>query len=166
MNYNTQKKHLRLPEYGRLVQSMADHALTLTDRTQRQHYAERIVWVMGHLNPKLRNIPDYQHKLWDHLAYITDYQLDIDYPIEIQRRDANTRPTRLPYPKAHIRYRHYGQLLEHAIKKLRDIPEGEERTRYIQLMTTRMKRNLMTWKGDGATSDKVAHDLETYLTNP
>ncbi|MBR1712911.1 MAG: DUF4290 domain-containing protein [Alloprevotella sp.] len=162
MDYNTQREKLRLPEYGRLVQQMAEYAMTIENREQRQRYAEHTVRVMGHLNPKMKGVPDYQHKLWDHLAYITDYKLDIDYPVEIQRRDTAQRPPRLEYPQAKIRHRHYGHLLEKALEQIGQMPAGKERDLRTYQIANRMKRNLAAWKGDGATDDKVARDIEAY----
>lgn len=162
MKYNTNEEKLRLPEYGRLVQRMVQHAVEIEDRATRQAYAARIVRIMGQLQPKMRNVPDFQHKLWDHLAYISDYRLDIDWPVEVQRREEKTRPTRLSYPQSRIRYRHYGKLLERAIEKMQELPEGAKRERQLYQIADRMKRNLAAWKGDGATDEKVAHDIAAY----
>lgn len=156
------KSPLKMHEYGRLVQKMAQHALQIEERPRRQAYAERIVRVMAHLNPKLKNEKDYRHKLWDHLAYITDYQLDVDYPFVIHRQDASVKPRKLPYPRTTIRYRHYGHLLEEAIRTVGNMPNGATRQKLGQQVAMRMKRNLSQWKGDGATDTKVQHDLELY----
>ncbi len=162
MHYNTTEERLRMPEYGRLVQQMAEHAVSIPDRTRRQAYAREIVRIMAHLNPKMRGVPDYEHKLWDHLAYIADYKLDIDYPVEINRRDTESRPPRLPYPQGNIRYHHYGRLLEQAIQKAAEMPEGPARQCLTALIINRMKRNLGTWRGASAADAKVARDLESY----
>lgn len=156
------KSPLKMHEYGRLVQKMAQHALQIEERPRRQAYAERIVRVMAHLNPKLKNEKDYRHKLWDHLAYITDYQLDVDYPFVIHRQDASVKPRKLPYPRTTIRYRHYGHLLEEAIRTVGSMPNGATRQKLGQQVAMRMKRNLSQWKGGGATDTKVQHDLELY----
>lgn len=162
-DYNSTRKHLRLPEYGRLVQDMVDYALTLTDREERQHYAEAIVGVMVGLNPKMKDVTDYQHKIWDHLAYMADYKLDIDYPFEItEHRDGMKKPEKLSYPKGHIRFRHYGRLVERAMEELKTMPEGSERDELTRLIANRMKRNLADWKGDGVEDTKVARDIAFY----
>ena len=83
MNYNTQRKKLPLPEYGRGIQEMVDYALTLPTKGERQRCANTIVSIMGNMFPHLRDVPDFKHKLWDHLAIMAEYKLDIDYPYEI-----------------------------------------------------------------------------------
>ena len=127
MQYNTQQKRMPLPEYGRSIQNMVDHALTIEDRAERQRCANTIINIMGNMFPHLRDVPDFKHKLWDHLAIMANFQLDIDYPYEIIRKDnLNTKPESIPYPSTKIRYRHYGRTLEVLIKKAIEFPEGEE----------------------------------------
>ena len=110
MKYNTQEKTLPMPEYGRAVQKMVDHAVTIEDRAERQRCANTIIAVMGNMFPQLRDMPDFNHKLWDHLAVMADFKLDIDYPYEVVKPEAlHPTPERLPYPKGGIRYRHYGR---------------------------------------------------------
>ena len=87
MQYNTQQKRMPLPEYGRSIQNMVDHALTIEDRSERQRCANTIINIMGNMFPHLRDIPDFKHKLWDHLAIMADFKLDIDYPYEVIRKD-------------------------------------------------------------------------------
>ena len=87
MQYNTQQKRMPLPEYGRSIQNMVDHALTIEDRSERQRCANTIINIMGNMFPHLRDVPDFKHKLWDHLAIMSDFKLDIDYPYEIIRKD-------------------------------------------------------------------------------
>ena len=95
MQYNTQQKRMPLPEYGRSIQNMVDHALTIEDRAERQRCANTIINIMGNMFPHLRDVPDFKHKLWDHLAIMANFQLDIDYPYEIIRKDnLNTKPER------------------------------------------------------------------------
>lgn len=134
MEYNTQQKKLPLPEYGRSVQNMVDHALTIEDRAERQHCANTIVNIMGGMFPHLRDVPDFKHKLWDHLAIMADFKLDIDYPYEIvKKEDLEVKPEMLSYPNNKIRYRHYGRILESMIKKTLDYPEGEEKQQLIEI---------------------------------
>lgn len=87
MQYNTQQKRMPLPEYGRSIQNMVDFALTIQDRSERQRCANTIINIMGNMFPHLRDVPDFKHKLWDHLAIMADFKLDIDYPYEIIRKD-------------------------------------------------------------------------------
>lgn len=162
-DYNSTREALKLPEYGRMVQNMVEYALTLTDKAERQSYAEAIVRVMMGLNPQMADVPDYQHKIWDHLAYLADYKLDIDYPFEITRHEGERpRPAKLAYPKNNIRFRHYGHLIETAIDELNEMADGPQREAFTRLLANRMKRNLADWKGDGVQDTKVARDIAYY----
>lgn len=163
MLYNTQQKRLPMPEYGRGIQNMVDHALTIEDRAERQRCANTIVNIMGSMFPHLRDIPDFKHKLWDHLAVMADYKLDIDYPYEITPAAAvHSRPKPLAYPMKRIRYRHYGFLLESLLKKLKDMEDGPERDALISLVANQMKQSLYNWNKDGMDEEKVASDLAAY----
>ena len=99
MQYNTQQKRMPLPEYGRSIQNMVDHALTIEDRAERQRCANTIINIMGGMFPHLRDVPDFKHKLWDHLAIMSDFKLDIDYPFEvIPKNNLDAKPEPVPYP--------------------------------------------------------------------
>lgn len=162
VEYNSTREALKMPEYGRLVQDMVEYALTIADKAERQQYAETIIAVMTGLNPKMKDVSDYRHKLWDHLAYISGYQLDIDYPFEIEKKDVLKRPQKLSYPKGNIRFRHYGRLIEKALNDLQNVEDDAERDALVQLIGNRMKRNLADWKGDGVEDSKVARDIAYY----
>ena len=109
MDYNTDRELLILPEYGRTVQNMVDYAMTLTDRSERQRCAETIVDLMQHMFPIDMDASDARRVYWDHLARLSHYELDIDYPVEIIREDeATKKPSPLPYPMKTIERRHYG----------------------------------------------------------
>ena len=162
MDYNTQRPKLLLPGYGRIVQEMVDYAKTLPEKTQRQACAEAIVGVMASFASGRRQQPDFWHKLWDHLALMANYELDIDYPYEIVRRTDQARPARLPYPQTRIRYRHYGHLIEELTRKLKEMPEGEERSQLAWLVAGQMRRSLNDWNKDALSDRKVAADLAAY----
>lgn len=163
IEYNATRKRIQFSEYGRLVQDMVEYALTLEDRKERQIYTEAIVQVMMGVNPKMKDVHDYQHKIWDHLALMSNYELDIDYPFEIQKHDSKpVTPRNLSYPKGHIHFRHYGRLIEKAMKKLETMPDDKNRDDLIQVLGNRMKRNLADWKGDGIEDAKVARDIAFY----
>ena len=126
MIYNTQQKRMPLPEYGRSIQNMVDHALTIQDRAERQRCANTIINIMGGLFPHLRDVPDFKHKLWDHLAIMSDFKLDIDYPYTVIQNDKLvTKPDSVLYPRTRIRYRHYGRTIEVLIQKACEFPEGD-----------------------------------------
>lgn len=160
MRYNTQQKRMPLPEYGRSIQNMVDYALTIQDRAERQRCANTIINIMGSMYPHLRDVPDFKHKLWDHLAIMSGFELDIDYPYEIIRKDnLVTRPEQIPYPHARIRYRHYGRTLEVLIRKAAEFPEGNEKQNLVALICNHMKKDYMAWNKDTVDDRKIAEDL-------
>lgn len=160
MEYNTQQKKMQLPEYGRSIQNMVDHALTIEDRSERQRCANTIINIMGNMFPHLRDVPDFKHKLWDHLAIMANFKLDIDYPYEIIRKDnLDSKPEPIPYPSTKIRYRHYGRTLEILIKKACELPEGDEKNNLVALIGNHMKKDYMTWNKDTVEDSKIAEDL-------
>ncbi len=163
LQYNTQLKKLLLPEYGRNVQQMVDHCLTIKDRAERTRCANTIINIMGNLFPHLRDVDDFKHKLWDHLAIMSDFKLDIDYPYEIIRKEnLYTRPEKVPYRLKPIRYRHYGKSLEEMIKKAADMPDGEEKSYLISLLANHMKKSFLTWNKEVVDDEKIFKDLKEY----
>lgn len=163
MIYNTQREKMILPEYGRTIQEMVDICLQIEDRSERQICAETIIEIMRTMNPNVRQQPDYEHKLWDQLAILSDYKLDIDYPYEvIQREEMNAKPKPLKYPMQRIRYRHYGHLTEAFMKELKEMPDTPERTRLTEMIANYMKRSLYNWNRDAMDERKVAADIENY----
>ena len=154
---------MELPEYGRSVQNMVDHALTIEDREERQRCANTIINIMGSMFPHLRDVPDFKHKLWDHLAIMSDFKLDIDYPFEIvKKEDLVMRPERLPYSTGAIRYRHYGRFLGELVKKAVEIEDEAERKALIRLLAIQMKKSLSNWNKDGMEDQKIVDDLREY----
>ena len=142
-----------LPEYGRSIQNMVDYALTIEDRAERQRCANTIINIMGGMFPHLRDLPDFKHKLWDHLA---DFKLDIDYPFEIiPKNDLDSKPDPVPYPCTKIRYRHYGRTLEVLIQKACEFPEGDEKQNLVALICNHMKKDYMTWNKDTVDDRKI-----------
>ena len=163
MEYNTKQKKLPLPEYGRSVQKMVDHALTIEDREERQQCANTIVGIMARMFPNTRNLPDYERKLWDHLAIMSDFSLDIDYPFEvIKREEFHVPPQRVPYQTGEIKNRHYGRIVEEMIAHACTLEEGEERDCFIELITIQMKKNYIAWNKDGVDDKKIFEDLRAY----
>ena len=163
MEYNTQRKKMELPEYGRSVQNMVDHALTIEDRAERQRCANTIINIMGGMFPHLRDVPDFKHKLWDHLAIMSDFKLDIDYPFEIvKKEDLVVKPEKLEYPNGVLRYRHYGRFLEGMIKKAMEIENEAEKKQLINLLAIQMKKDLNNWNKEGIEDQKIVDDLREY----
>ena len=163
MEYNTQRKRLPLPEYGRSVQNMVDHALTIEDREERQRCANTIINIMGGMFPHLRDVPDFKHKLWDHLAIMSDFKLDIDYPFEIvKKEDLVMKPEKIAYSNGAIRYRHYGRFLEELVKKAAQVEDEEERKALVKMLAVQMKKSLVNWNKDGMEDQKIVDDIREY----
>lgn len=160
MEYNTQQRKLSLPEYGRSVQNMVDYALTIEDRAERQRCANTIVNIMGGMFPYLRDAEDSNRKLWDHLAIMADFKLDIDYPVEIVKKEGlRIKPDRIPYSQNHIHYRHYGRYVQEMIQTAINYPEGEEKILYLELIANQMKKDYLNWNKDGVEDQKIFDDL-------
>lgn len=163
MKYNTQEKNLPLPEYGRAVQRMVDHALTIEDRNERQRCANTIIAVMGNMFPQLRDMPDFNHKLWDHLAVMADFKLDIDYPYEVINPETlHPIPQGIAYPKGGIRYRHYGRCVEEMMKKACEMPDNEERDQLLRLIAAQMKKEYILWNKESVEDGKIIEDIYEY----
>jgi hypothetical protein len=146
MEYNTQLKKLALPEYGRNIQNMVDYCVAIKDREERKCCADSIINIMGNMFPHLRDVNDFKHILWDHLAIMSDFQLDIDYPYEIIRKeDLYSKPGKIDYSHPDMRYKHYGKILEKMIKMATEYPEGEEKEQLIWLVLNHMKKSYVQW---------------------
>ena len=162
LDYNTQLKRMELPEYGRNIQRMVDYALTLEDREERKRCVQTIISIMGNLFPHLRDVPDFKHKLWDHLAIMSDFKLDIDYPYEIVKKEnLYSKPDKVPYNPQRIKVKHYGRSIEDLIEKAVAMEDGPERTRLIQLMANHMKKSILTWNRESVDDQKIFDDLRT-----
>jgi hypothetical protein len=161
MDYNTSRKQLVLPEYGRHIQQMVDHAMTIEDREERMRCAKTIIGIMGTMFPHLRDVHDFKHKLWDHLAIMADFKLDIDFPYEIPAPAMfQTKPGRVPYQTSKIRFMHYGRIVHDLIAKAIDYPNEVEKKMLIQLIAGHMKKSLVTFNKDSASDERVVDDLK------
>ena len=160
MKYNTQQKRLTLPEYGRSIQNMVDHCITIPDREERKRCADTIINIMGNMFPHLRDINDFKHILWDHLAIMSDFCLDIDYPYEvIKKEDLHISPNKLPYNSGRITYKHYGKHLENMIRQAMQYEDGEEKEYLISLLANHMKKSFLTWNKEVVDDRKIFKDL-------
>ncbi len=163
MEYNTQRDKMKMPEYGRAVQDMIKLAQELPDRGERQRCAETIAAIMVNMFPQMKEQSDYEQLVWDHIAYISDYQLDIDYPVTITRLDVeSTKPEPLKYPTHTIRQRHYGHYLELSMQKMAEMPEGEERAELLGMIANQMKLSLFNWNRDAMDNKKISQDISRY----
>jgi hypothetical protein len=159
-DYNTSRKKLALPEYGRNVHNMVDLILDMEDRDRRNLAALAIIDVMGNLNPYLRDIPDFKHKLWDHLAIMADFKMDIDYPYNPPSRDIlMEKPHKVPYCQRDIKFRHYGHTMELMIRKAMELEEGNEKDILVSQLANHMKKSYLTWNRDSVEDEKILEDL-------
>ena len=160
MDYNSNRKHLVLPEYGRNVQKMVDFALTVEDRDERNRVAKSIIAIMGNMYPHLRDVSDFRHKLWDHLAIMSDFQLDIDSPYEAPTKEKLAeKPELLPYSNQRIKYRHYGKTVESLINKAIEIEDQKEQEALILMIANHMKKSFISWNKDSVPDDKIFQDI-------
>ena len=152
-----------MPEYGREIQKMVDHAVSLPDRDERLRCARAIVRLMETKVPHLRDNADYEQTLWDHLYLMSHKQLDIEWPYDVSGAEKiHTKPAPMPLPQGAIRQRHYGRLVEQLLEKLKQMPEGEERDELVRLTANQMKRDLATWGHGSIDDEKVADDLARF----
>ncbi|MDR1860839.1 MAG: DUF4290 domain-containing protein [Bacteroidales bacterium] len=160
MDYNATRTKLALPEYGRNLQNMVDHIRHIEDRAERNRAARTIIDIMANLYPYVRDINDFQHKLWDHLAIMADFQLDIDYPYEPPRRESfNEPPKKVPYEAGPIRLRHYGKITELLIEKAATHDDEQERDALIKMLANHMKKNYLAWNKDSVDDEKIYADI-------
>lgn len=163
LDYNTQRVKLILPEYGREVQEMVNYAVSLQDRAERQRCAETIVAIMDRMFPENKNVEDHDRKLWDHLAIMSDFKLDIDYPCDVsQAAQIAQKPEPLEYPMRKIPVRHYGAMLFELFDKLKTMEPGPERDELVKLTANQMRRNLVQWSHGSSDDEKVASDLAHF----
>ncbi len=161
-DYNSQRTKMVLPEYGRNIQKMVEYTVQIEDREERNKAARAIIAIMGNLNPHLRDVTDFKHKLWDHLFIISDFKLDIDSPYEKPTREILfEKPKQVPYKDYKIRYKHYGKIIELLIKEASEFKEGEERNALIRLIANHMKKCYVTWNRDVVNDESIFEDLKT-----
>ena len=161
MKYNTQLPKLALPEYGRNMQNMVNYCVSIPDREERKRCADTIINIMGNMFPHLRDVNDFKHILWDHLAIMADFKLDIEYPYEVvKKEDLYIKPPRIPYNNGKIIYKHYGKNLENMIRKATQYEEGEEREQLINLLANHMKKSFLTWNKEVVDDQKIFSDLD------
>ena len=163
LDYNTQREKLVMPEYGREIQKMVDHAIGLKNKQERQNCAQAIIKMMETKVPQLKSNADYHQTLWDHLYLISRKQLDIDWPFDVTAAEKiHDKPNPIPLPKESIRLRHYGKLIGELFEKLKTMPAGEERDALTYYTANQMKRDLVTWGHGSAEEERVASDLAHY----
>jgi hypothetical protein len=159
-DYNTQRKRMSLPEYGRNVQKMIEHVKNIKDPEERNRAARTIIQIMGNLNPNLRDVTDFKHKLWDHLMIIANFDLDVDSPYPAPDiLKMVEKPNRVPYHSGQIRYMHYGRIVESLIDYASALEEGDERDYLTSLILNQMKKDYLTWNKGLVTDEVIIRDL-------
>lgn len=161
-DYNSTRPKLILAEYGRNVQNMVDYICSLSDREERNRLAQVVIDMMGVLNPHLRDVSDFKHKLWDHLYIISDFKIDVDSPYPIPTKEnIHHKPEPLKYPNHNIRFKHYGHTVEDMIKKTLNISNPEARNKMTLSVANFMKMAYLTWNKDSVSDDQILQDLNT-----
>jgi hypothetical protein len=159
-DYNSTRNKLILTEYGRNVQNMVKYIIALPTKEERNRYAQVVIDLMGFLNPHLRDVADFKHKLWDHLHIISDYQIDVDAPYPKPTPEAiHLKPQPLRYPHQRIKYKHYGKTIELMIEKAKAIDEPERKRHMVQAIANFMKMAYVQWNKDSVTDESIIADL-------
>ncbi|MFM1894256.1 MAG: DUF4290 domain-containing protein [Flavobacteriales bacterium] len=173
MEYNTTRGKLILPEYGRNVQNMIAHAMEITDRKERNRAAQAIIEVMGQLNPHLRDVDDFRHKLWTHLFVMSDFKLEVDSPYEIPKAESlQEKPKLMAYPKSKIRYGHYGKYTQQILETAIEVDKKEEKEYLKITMANFMKKQFLSHNNDTVENHVIADQMkelskgELVLDNP
>ncbi len=160
IEYNTERPQLIIPEYGRHIQKMVDHAISLEDREARNNCVKSIISVMGNLNPHLRDVPDFQHKLWDQLFIISDFKLDVDSPYDKpSREELAERPEPLDYPQNFPKYRFYGNNIKRMIDVANSWEPGDKKDGLILTIANHMKKCFLNWNKDTVEDDVIFNHL-------
>jgi hypothetical protein len=160
LEYNSQRSHLIIPEYGRHLQKLIDQATAIEERDERNKAARYIISVMGSLNPHLRDVPDFQHKLWDQLFIMSDFNLDVDSPYPIPSKDILTqKPDRLNYPQNFPKYRFYGNNIKYMIDVANSWEESELKNALVLVIANHMKKCYLSWNKDTVTDEVIFEHL-------
>lgn len=161
MDYNTTRSKLILPEYGRNIQKMVEQALKTDDNTERNKIANAIITILGNKKTHLRDIPDFKHKLWDHLAIMSDFKLDFDSPFpKPEKKDFNKKPNRIPYKTNNIKFKHYGRNVKLFIQQAIETEDETKRNNLILVIANHMKYLYLKWNRDAVTDEAILNDLE------
>jgi len=159
-DYNSTRNKLILSEYGRNVQNMVKYIVALPTKEERNRYAQVVIDLMGFLNPHLRDVADFKHKLWDHLHIISDFQIDVDSPYPKPSPEAiHLKPEPLKYPHQRIKYKHYGKTIELMIEKAKSIDDPERKRHMVQAVANFMKMAYVQWNKDSVTDEMILSDL-------
>lgn len=161
MEYNTSRNHLIMKEYGRHIQKMVEYLLSIEDKEKRQQQAHAVIELMGFLNPHLKNVEDFRHKLWDHLFYISDFKLDVDSPYPIPQKETyKAKPQPIPYPDHKPKYSHLGKNLEKVIDKAMKEQDQEKKDGFAHAIAYYMKLSYSNWHKELVHDDAIRSELD------
>ena len=160
LEYNTEREHLIIPEYGRHLQKMINYAKTRETKEERNKVTKAIISVMGNLQPHLRDVPDFQHKLWDQLFIMADFELDVESPYGMPSREViEARPEPLKYPQNHPKYRFYGNNIKTMIDVANTWEDGELKEALTYTIANHMKKCFLNWNKDTVEDDVILKHL-------
>ncbi|QZT38595.1 DUF4290 domain-containing protein [Halosquirtibacter xylanolyticus] len=161
MEYNSSRKRLIMPEYGRNIQKMVDQLLDIQNKEHRNAAAQTIIDIMGNMYPYLRDVPDFKHKLWDHIAIMSNFTLDIDSPYPLPTKESlSEKPKKVPYPQKRIKKKHYGHLVDRMIEKALEFEDGHEKEELIKSIANHMKKSYFSWNKGVVNDEQIAADLK------
>lgn len=161
LEYNSERTQLRIPEYGRNIQRMVEHAMTIEDNQKRNDTAKAIIDVMGNMQPHLRDVSDFQHKLWDQLFIISDFKLDVDSPFPKPTPELLAeRPEPLAYPQNHPKYRFYGNNIKRMIDEAIKMEEGDLKEALVLTIANHMKKCFLNWNRDSVADQVIINHLD------
>lgn len=161
LEYNAERKDLVLPEYGRHLQKLIDQVIAIEDKEKRNKAAHYVIAIMGNMNPHLRDVPDFQHKLWDQLFKMSNFKLDVDSPYPIPNEDSIfIKPAKLSYPQNFPKYRFYGNNITYMINKALDWEPGEMRDALIIVIANHMKKSYLSWNKETVADDVIFEHLK------
>jgi hypothetical protein len=166
LEYNTSRNKLVISEYGRNIQKLVEHAIEIKDKKDRQRFVEGIINIMGDLNPHLRDVADFKHKLWDHLYVISDFKLDVDSPYEkpvIEKLFEKPEP--LDYPNSKIKYNHYGKVIEKMILEAIKMEDKELKNKLVIAIANQMKKSYVNWNLDFVEDEVIFNHLKKLSNN-
>jgi hypothetical protein len=160
LQYNTKRTQLIIPEYGRHVQLMINQILETQDREERNKMARAVIGIMGNMNPHLRDVPDFQHKLWDQLFIMSNFQLDVDSPFEKPQQEVlEQKPDRLAYPQRNPKYRFYGNNIKSMIDVAMNWEDGDLKNALVYNIANHMKKCFLNWNKDTVQDEVILNHL-------
>ena len=165
LRYNTSRKQLIIPEYGRHIHEMINQTCEIKDKEERNKSARAIIGVMGNLNPHLRDVSDFQHKLWDQLFIMSNFKLDVECPFEKpDKKNLEERPETLHYPQNYPKYRFYGNNIKNMIDAAKKWEDNDLKDALVYNIANHMKKCFLNWNKD-TVEDKLILDHLKELSN-